>query len=264
MSVSLPSARQSVPVLTGIILFSGSPMIVEVAAAAGVDFVIIDMEHSPLDLEGCGHLVRAADAAGLAAYVRVPGVDPGLIKKVLNLGPGGIAIPHATAQTCRAALRAARYAPEGDRGACPLVRAAGYAPRDWAAYAREANRRVRVIPLIEDRAALEDFDALCAIDGLDVFFIGPTDLAIALGVPGATFEDPVMGAALDRVVKAARQRGKHIMTAIGNRLDPAYGRMVVERGVSHVVLGTDGHLLLDACRRMNAVKPQAGGERREG
>jgi 4-hydroxy-2-oxoheptanedioate aldolase len=257
MSATLPSQLEQGQVLTGIILFSGNPMILEVAAAAGIDFVIVDMEHSPLDLEQCGHLMRAADAAGIVPVVRVPEVDRALIAKVLNLGAAGIAVPHATVEDCAAALRAVRYAPEGERGACPLVRSARYAPADWNGYARDANRRVSVIPLIEDKATLENFDALCEMDGLDVFFIGPTDLSIALGVPGATFEDPAMSVALDRVAKAARSRGKQVMTTIGNKLDPAYGRMVVERGVHYIVLGTDGHLFLDVCRRMNQVKQKA-------
>ena len=254
MSATLPLDPAPGRVLTGIILFSGNPMIVELAASAGTDFVIVDMEHSALDLDRCGHLMRAADAAGIVPVVRVPEVDPALIKKVLNLGAAGIAVPHANVDNCKAALRAVRYAPEGDRGACPIVRASGYAPGDWNAYAREANRRVRVIPLLEDKETLENFDALCAMDGLDVFFIGPTDLSIALGVPGATFEEPRMSAALDKVTRSARARGKHVMTTIGNKLDPEYGRMVVERGVSYLVLGTDGHLFLDVCRRMNEVK----------
>jgi len=258
MPASLTSRPHPGQVLTGIILFSGNPMILELAAAAGTDFVIVDMEHSPLDLDQCGHLMRAADAAGMVPIVRVPEVDPALIKKVLNLGAAGIAVPHATVDNCAAALRAVRYAPEGERGACPIVRSAGYAPGDWTSYARDANRKVSVIPLLEDKATLDDFDALCAMSGLDVFFIGPTDLSIALGVPGATFEHPAMSAALDRVTKTAREHGKQVMTTIGNKLDPEYGRMVVGRGVNYLVLGTDGHLFLDVCRKMNAVKRDRG------
>lgn len=257
MPTAFPLEPQAGKVVTGIILFSGSPMVLELAAAAGVDFVIVDMEHSPVDLELCGHLMRAADAAGIAPVVRVPEVDPTLIKKVLNLGAAGIAVPHATLESCRAALRAVRYAPEGERGACPIVRSAGYAPGDWRAYASAANRRAVVIPLLEDRETIERFDALCAVDGLDVFFIGPTDLSIALDVPGATFDEPKMSAALDQVVNAARARGKHVMTTIGNRLDADYGRNIAGRGVRYIVLGTDGHLFLDVCRRMNAIKTPA-------
>ena len=241
-------------VVTGMLLFSGSPMVVEMMAAAGVDFVIIDMEHSALDLDRCAHLIRAADAAGITPLVRVPEVDAALVKKVLNLGAMGIAVPHANRENCEAALRAVRYAPEGERGACPIVRAAQYTPSDWNEYARRANREIMVIPLLEDRAVIEGFDDLVALPGLDIFFVGPTDLGISLGVPGATFDDPKLGGALDQVIAAARRHDKHVMTTIGNRLDPEYGRAVARRGVQLIVLGTDGHLFLDAVRRMNAVK----------
>lgn len=240
--------------LTGIILFSGSPMITEIAAAAGIDFVIVDMEHSALDLDACAHVIRAADAAGITPIVRVPEVDATLIKKILNLGAAGIAIPHANRGNCAAALQAVRYPPDGERGVCTIVRSAGYAPGNWDAHVRHANREVMVIPLLEDQASIADFDALAAMPGLDVFFIGPTDLSVSLGVPHATFDEPKMSAALDRVTSVAKRHGKYVMTTIGNRLDPAYGKAVAARGVQLVVLGTDGHLFLDVCRRMNAVK----------
>lgn len=241
-------------ILTGIILFTGSPMIVELAAAAGIDFVIIDMEHSALDLDRCAHVIRAADAAGITPFVRVPEVDAALIKKLLNLGAAGIAVPHANRENCEAALRAVRYAPDGDRGVCAIVRSTGYAPGKWDEHVRDANREVMVIPLLEDKEVLADFDEVAAMPGLDVFFVGPTDLSVSLGVPHATFDEPAMSAALDRVVAAAARRGKHVMTTIGNRLDPDYGRAIARRGVQLVVLGTDGHLFLDVLRRMNAVK----------
>jgi len=240
--------------VTGIILFSGSPMLTELAAAAGVDFVIIDMEHSALDLDRCAHVIRAADAAGITPFVRVPTVDGALIKKILNLGAAGIAVPHATRENCAAALQYMHYPPAGERGVCTIVRSAGYAPGDWAAHVKQANADVMLIPLIEDSATLEDFEALAAMPGLDLFFIGPTDLSIALGVPHATFDEPKMSAALDKVVAAAKKRGKYVMTTIGNRPDAAYGRAVAARGVQAIVLGTDGHLFLDVCRRLNAIK----------
>lgn len=240
--------------VTGIILFSGNPMIVELAAAAGVDFVIIDMEHSPIDLDRCAHLIRAADAAGIAPFVRVADVDAGLFMKVLDLGAAGIVLPHATKTKCAAALKAMHYAPEGERGACPIARSADYAPGDWNAYTRAANREVMLVPLLEEKEVIADFDALAAMPGIDAYFVGPTDLGVSLGVPGASFDDPTLGAALDRVVAAAQRHGKRVMTTIGNKLDPAYGKSVVQRGVQMIVLGTDGHLFLDVCRRMNAVK----------
>jgi 2-keto-3-deoxy-L-rhamnonate aldolase RhmA len=254
MPSSFRAQLQSGKTVTGLILFSGSPMIVELAAAAGTDFVIIDMEHSALDLDTCAHVIRAADAARITPFVRVPVVDAALIKKLLNMGAAGIAVPHASRDNCAAALHAVRYAPEGERGACAIVRSAGYAPGDWDEHVRRANREVMVIPLLEDRETIDEFEALAAMPGLDMFFIGPTDLSISLGVPHATFDEPAMGAALDRVVNVARHHGKRVMTTVGNKPDPEYARSVARRGVQAIVLGTDGHLFIDACRRLNVIK----------
>lgn len=254
MKNPIRAALQRGETVTGLILFTGSPIITELAAAAGIDFVIIDMEHSALDLDRCAHIIRAADAAGITPFVRVPEADANLILKLLNMGAAGIALSHATRENCTKALEAARYAPEGSRGACAIVRSAGYAPGDWDAHVRHANDEMMVIPLIEDTPTLEDFEAMAAMPGLEVFFIGPTDLSIALGVPHATFDEPKMAAALEKVVAAARKHGKYVMTTIGNKPDPVYGKSVRNRGVQAIVLGTDGHLFLDVCRRLNGIK----------
>ena len=234
--------------LAGIIVFTGSPMVVELAAAAGLDFVILDMEHSPLDVAGAAHLLRAADASGITPFVRVPGVDRGLIVRLLDLGAAGIVLPHANRETCVELGKAMRYAPDGERGACQITRAAGYTRGEWRAYADRANRELIAIALIEDAAALNDIDALVSLPGVDVCFVGPTDLSIALGVPGATFDEPTLGEALERVANAAKRRGKYAMTLMGQPLDAAYGRRIAARGVQLIVLGTDADLFTHAMR----------------
>ena len=240
--------------VTGVLVFTGSPMVVEMTAAAGADFVIVDMEHSALDLDRAAHLIRAADAAGITPFVRVPEADAALVKKLMNLGAAGIVLPHANRENCAALIKAMHYAPEGERGACQIVRAAGYTRGEWDAYARRANREMMAIALIEEQSSIADFEALAAMPGLDAFFVGPTDLSISLGVPGATFDDPKMSAALDAVVAIARRHGKYAMTLIGNKLDVDYGRRIAKRGVQIIVLGTDADLFLDAMLRFNAVK----------
>ena len=125
---------------------------------------------------------------------------------------------------------------------------------DWNAYAARANREVMAIPLLEDAASIDDFEALAAMPGLDVFFIGPTDLSISLGVPGADFDHPAMRAALDTVLASARRHGKTVMTTIGNRLDIDYGRRLAAGGVRMLVYGTDGDLFTDALRRLAPIK----------
>jgi len=113
---------------------------------------------------------------------------------------------------------------------------------------------VMAIALLEEESSIADFESLAAMPGLDVFFVGPTDLSISLGVPGATFDDPKMSAALDTVVASARRHGKYAMTLIGNNLEVEYGKRVARRGVHLIVLGTDGDLFADAIKRMAGVK----------
>jgi 2-keto-3-deoxy-L-rhamnonate aldolase RhmA len=100
MKNPIRAALQRGETVTGLILFSGSPMITELAAAAGIDFVIIDMEHSALDFDTCAHVVRAADAAGITPFVRIADVERTLILKLMNMGVAGIAISHATTENC--------------------------------------------------------------------------------------------------------------------------------------------------------------------
>jgi 4-hydroxy-2-oxoheptanedioate aldolase len=249
-------------IVMGMMHFTASPMIVEVMASAGLDFFIIDMEHSPIDLGVAAHLVRAADACGLTPFLRVPSVDPCLIKKVLNLGVRGIVIPHATVEDCKAAVAACRYPPEGERGSCPAVRSAGYAQPDWTAHMAQANREIVIIPLIEDKAMLDRIEEILPLRGVDIFFLGPFDLAIALGVPGARFDHPAMAAALERLVGIARRHGKYVMTSVGDLIDHAYGRSLLEKGVSMISYSADALVFQNACRTIAALKrPVQAGER---
>ena len=237
----------------GILVFTASPVVVEVTAAAGLDFVILDMEHSAIDPERVAHLIRAADASGLTAFVRVPDVDRALINRLLNSGAAGIVLPHATLASCAELLKAMRYAPEGDRGSCQVTRAAGYSRGNWSAYAAEANAGAMAIGLVEDAGTLQDFEAMAALPGMDAYFVGPTDLSIALGVAGATFDNPVLGDALNTVIDATRRHGKIAMTLTGNDPDPAYARRIAQRGVRMIVLGTDVDLLMHAIRTFSGI-----------
>jgi 4-hydroxy-2-oxoheptanedioate aldolase len=239
--------------LVGMMHFTGSPMLVEVMASAGLDFVNIDMEHSPIDTGLAAHLVRAADAAGIAPFVRVPAVDAGLIKKMLNLGAQGIIIPHADRADCEAAVAAARYAPAGSRGACPAIRAARYSQPDWAAFTEDCNREVSIVPLLEEKKAIDELDHILAIDGIDIVFLGPFDYSVALGIPGATFDHPAMAAALDRAVERARARGKYVMTSVGARIDAAYARRIFGHGVRMISYSADALVFLEACREIAAT-----------
>jgi 4-hydroxy-2-oxoheptanedioate aldolase len=239
----------------GMMHFTASPMIIEVMASAGLDFAIIDMEHSPIDLGVAAHLTRAADAAGLTPLFRVPegDLDPGLINKMLNVGVRGVVIPHADRAMCQAALHAVRYAPEGGRGSCPAVRSARYGQADWGAFMRNLNKETLVIPLIEEKSVLDDIGSILAMPGIDIVFVGPFDLAIDLGVPGADFTHTKMAAALAHVVGEAKKHGKWVMTSVGARIDQRYGAEIFARGVSMISYSADALVFQQACRDIAAL-----------
>ena len=245
-------------VVMGMMHFTGSPMVVEVMARAGLDFFIVDMEHSPIDVGLAATLVRTGDAAGITPFVRVPEVDAGLIKKMLNLGAQGIVVPHANRESAQAAVRAAWYEPAGIRGSCPAIRAANYGPEDgWDAFQKAANREVLVIPLIEDTATVDDFEALADTPGLDVFFLGPFDYSVSAGVPGADFDHPVMAQTISRMIEIASRRGKYVMTSVGDRIDAQYGRGIIEKGVRMISYSADALVFLRACREVAGLKSAA-------
>jgi 4-hydroxy-2-oxoheptanedioate aldolase len=239
--------------LTGMQCFSASPVLVECMGQAGLDFTIIDMEHCPTQLETVAHLARAADASGVAPLVRVPDLDVPLIGRTLDLGVQGIVLPHASVERCKAAVRAARYAPEGDRGACPVVRGAGYLPTDWSAHARRTNDETLVVPLVEDESAVNEIDAIFALDGIEVVFLGPFDLAISMGLGAADYKHPKLAAILDRVVASAKKHGKHVMTTVGATIDETYAASLVARGVKCLSFSADVAVFLTACRRIAAL-----------
>jgi len=241
----------------GMMHFTASPMIVEVMASAGLDFFIIDMEHSPIDIATAAHLVRAGDAAGIAPLLRIPEVDAGLVKKALNLGVKGIVLPHGTRRSCEALLRAVRYEPEGLRGSCPAIRQANYGPADWKTFQEEANREILVIPLVEDPATVEDMEALAAMPGLDVFFLGPFDFSVAAGVPGAGFDHPVLAGAIERMVAVTRPLGKFVMTSVGDRIDTALARRLLDKGVRMISYSADALVFRRACQDIAGLKAPA-------
>jgi len=240
--------------LVGMMHFTASPMMIELMATAGCDFTNIDMEHSPIGIETVAHLVRTADAAGIVPFVRVPSVDAGLIKKVLNLGAPGVIIPHASLAACKAAVAASRYAPEGTRGSCPAIRASNYSQPDWGAFAMETNRAVTVIPLLEEKQDIENAEAILDLDGVEIVFLGAFDFSVALGIPGANFDHPQMARALDRLVAQATARGKYVMTTVGAKIDSDYAKMIWAHGVRLISYSADALVFLEACRRVVATR----------
>jgi 4-hydroxy-2-oxoheptanedioate aldolase len=205
-----------------------SVQMVEVIGRLGFDWVLIDCEHGAISLESLDALAVAADAAGIAAIVRPPSNDPVAIARVLDRGVQGVQIPHIdTPDDARRAVAAAKYHPLGERGLAPGTRTSGYGlafePPEFVA---QSNRDVLVVAQIEHKDAVANLEAIVAVEGIDVFFVGTTDLSLSLGHPGQ-FEVPVVRDAIDYCFETIRAAGK----VAGSTGNAATLKRFRERGV---------------------------------
>ncbi len=202
----------------GMTCLTGAPSIVEAMAFRGLDYVVIDTEHSDgVTVAQTAALIRAADAGGIPSLVRVDCSNPDNILHVLDYGAIGIQAPHVrTRADAEAIVRAVKYYPEGERGMCPQIRAAGYGGfRDWAAYWPIANQETMVIAVIEEPEGLENIEAIAQVPGIDVVWVGVGDLGQSLGI-GAQLDHPLLIDAQRRGAAAARAAGKAFMLSLSS------------------------------------------------
>lgn len=186
---------------------SGSATIVEAAVHAGWEFMLIDNEHGFAGLETTLHLIRAVESAGGQVALRVPWNDPVYLKRILDIGVQTLMIPMiANGEQAEAAVAACTYPPRGWRGnAHAVVRASGYGADPG--YGREASAELLLIAQIEQREALDNIEEIAAVDGIDMLFIGPNDLAGSMG----NFEDlgnPEVHRAIEEAEKRILASGK--------------------------------------------------------
>ena len=179
---------------------------VEVIAGAGFDWLLLDMEHSPNDLESLLAQLQAAASYATHPVVRVPWNDMVSIKRVLDVGAQSLLVPYvSSAAEARAAVSFTRYPPQGVRGVAGTTRATRFGRiKD---YARRAHEEICVLVQVETQPALDQIEAICATEGVDGVFIGPADLHASLGHPGE-IANPKVKPVIDEAVRRIRRAGK--------------------------------------------------------
>lgn len=215
-----------------------SPESVEILAYAGFDFVIIDLEHTTMDLAAASAHIATARALGVDPLVRVPDHGHSVIQRVLDAGAAGVVVPHVdTAEQARAVVRSMRFPPHGDRGSGSTGRAGrwGLLPRaDYLAY---GNTEALCVVQLESADAIAAAPAILGVDGVDAAFVGTADLSMSTGFPAGSAQlDALEGAAID----AARAAGLAIGTATATSNQ---GRASLERGYDYVVVSNDTSIL---------------------
>jgi 4-hydroxy-2-oxoheptanedioate aldolase len=205
-------------VLFGAHLPFPSPDLVEFCGHLGFDWVFIDAEHGVIGSETSQELVRAADGVGIGSLVRVPATTASVVLGYLESGANIILAPHVmTAATASELVSSVRYWPEGSRGSYSGSRAANWgltqSPPDYFA---AFDRHALPMAMLEDVSAYDHLDDLCAVPGLDLFFLGAGDLSMSMGLPGQASHPQVVeriGAAAATLRSHGKQFGAMAPTA---------------------------------------------------
>jgi 2-dehydro-3-deoxyglucarate aldolase len=192
-------------VVVGTWLTMAHPSIAEILAISGFDFIVVDMEHSVVELSSLPSLFLAMEAHDVVPLVRVGENDDALIKRVMDAGACGVIVPMVnSAEEARAAVDAVRYPPRGRRGV-GLSRAQGYGP-GFEEYVKKAGDEALVVVQIEHERAVSNLEAILGVDGVDAFIVGPYDLSASMGAPG-DLERPEVSKALERIRETGRRLG---------------------------------------------------------
>lgn len=233
----------------GLWLGLGNPYTAELLAGTGFDWLVIDGEHAPNDVQTMLAQLQALAAGTATPVIRVPSDETWLIKQVLDIGCQTVLVPMVETEKQASQLaRAMRYPPEGIRGVgAALARASGFnAIPDYLA---TANDEVCLLVQLETQAGLANLEAIAGVEGVDGVFIGPADLAADLGLRGRP-DHPQVQAAIEDAILRLKAAGKPsgILTS-----DRALATRYLEQGATFVAVGSDVGLLRSAALGLRAA-----------
>jgi len=227
-----------------------APEIVRCFAAAGFDYVFIDMEHGSYNLETVHDMITASKAAGITPIVRVGEVQYTLCARLLDQGAQGIILPRVEdPKALEEALSWFRFPPMGKRGFGINPTMIEYEARTMPEIIEHQNRETLAVVQIETVRAIECCEELVSLPGLNVIMIGPADLSISLGIPGQ-FDHPKMIDAVQKVIDACNRHG--VVPGIQTR-GVAMAKSWAARGMRFVGVAAEHVLLLEKCKEALAT-----------
>ena len=227
--------------------------VVEILAGAGYDWVLVDGEHAPFDLQSILIQLQASSRYGVPIFVRVPKSDPIIIKQILDLGVQNILVPMVdSAEEAELMVQSTQYPPKGIRGiGTAMARAAHWAQNED--YLFTAGPEICMVVQVENVLGIQNLDAILAVEDLDGVFIGPADLAASMGHLGNSNHPDVKNTVLD-ALRRIRKAGK---IAGVMALDKPTADEYIAAGANMVAIGIDTLLLIKACRDLlHSFRPQ--------
>jgi 2-dehydro-3-deoxyglucarate aldolase len=230
----------------------GHPSIAEIMASAGFDWLVLDMEHSVLELSEIQTLIQVLDGKQCPSIVRLTSNHPDQIKRVMDAGATGVMVPMVkSAEDARAAVQSVYYPPRGQRGV-GLARAQGYGS-SFQKYRSWLEENAVIVAMIEHVDAVNSIDEILSVDGIDAYIIGPYDLSGSMGRPG-DLDHPDVQSAIARVLEAGRRSGKpggiHVIEPNQDELQRR-----IAAGFNFLGYGLDIRILDSVCRsHMKAIR----------
>ncbi|MBI0413868.1 MAG: 2,4-dihydroxyhept-2-ene-1,7-dioic acid aldolase [Nitrosospira sp.] len=223
----------------------GHPSIAEIMASAGFDWLVLDMEHSVLELSEIQALIQVLDGKQCPSIVRLTSNHPDQIKRVMDAGATGVMVPMVkSAEDARAAVQSVYYPPRGQRGV-GLARAQGYGS-SFQKYRSWLEENAVIVAMIEHVDAVNSIDEILAVDGIDAYIIGPYDLSGSMGRPG-DLNHPDVQSAITRVLEAGHRSGKpggiHVIEPDQDELQRR-----ITAGFNFLGYGLDIRILDSVCR----------------
>ncbi len=216
-----------------------SSTIVEAIGYSGFDFVVIDAEHGPINMETAENLIRAAEVAGTTPIVRVPTNESYLVLRALDIGAHGVQVPHvSTKEEAERVVKYSKYYPKGERGFSPFTRAGKYGLEAYT-HAYQSNENTMIIINIEGKEGIKNLEEIATVRDIDIIFIGPYDLSQSLGKPGQVSDPDV----LDLIKQSAMiLRGKGL--ACGSfAKDMKYLEILIDCGVQYITYMVDSAVI---------------------
>lgn len=236
-----------------------SPEVAHMLAAAGMDFLMVDTEHSAIGVESIQDLLRAARSAGLVPLARVTQNQYPYIARILDIGAMGIMVPRVdTAEEARHVVRCAKYSPLGERGFGARGVVTDYEKVSVREIVEWWNEHTLIIVQIESGTAIENLDEITRVPGVDVALVGPNDLSVSLGVPGE-FTHPRFVEAVERTFQTCLRNGVSPAIHTG---DVEAIKRYRDAGMRFLMVGSESRLLMSAAT--DAVRQLVGDTARAG
>lgn len=220
--------------------------IATIAGTCGFDWLFIDTEHNSMSIDTACQIAMAAVATGVTPLVRVPGHEHHHCARALDNGALGVVVPHIdTVEQARRIADACRYPPIGHRSIAGNMPGLGFAAVPVGEATRRMNEETLVVVMLETPQAIDNADAIAAVEGIDVLLVGTNDLCAELGIHG-DFGNPQVPAAYAKVIAACKKHGKH--PGMGGVYDPKLMDQYVRMGMRFILSGNDLAFLMAGAR----------------